>query len=90
MGTETHPLISDGDSGRKVETGIRHNRNKQLLLAAEVRSRQHIETICQYCHLRGPCKGPGGVSICAGTESPGEVLSVTQAGKSTIARATEA
>lgn len=85
MGTETHPLISDGDSERKVKTGIRHNRNKQLQLAAEVRSRQHIKIICQDCHLRGPCKGPVGVSTCAGTKNPGEMLSVTQAGKSTLA-----
>lgn len=69
-----------------MATGTRHNRSKQLQLAAEVRNRHHIETICQDCHQRGACKGPEGVSTCTGTESPGEVLSVTQAGKSTIAR----
>lgn len=79
---KTHPLVSDGDSERRVEIGIRHNRHQQLQLAAEGRSSEHTQSISS----EGSCEEDSGVRACARAQSPGEVLLVTQAGNSTTTR----
>lgn len=68
---KTHPLLSDGGSERKLETGI--NRNKELQQAAEVRSREPIETAYTRAVIKKVLQGEG-VKTYSWAESPREAL----------------